>query len=225
MVLQHARPHPRSSRPHPNPARIAGIAGALALNLALLMALLMPMRTPPPAVIEDVPFRWVLPAERTPPPPTPPERVEIVKPQQRPTPAIARPRPVTPPAQQQVVVDHGTLPADAVTQPAVETPVADIAGETGPQPGMRLEYADAPAPRYPREALLAGIEGTVLLQVLVDIDGRPLEASIHRSSGHRQLDLAARQHVLRKWTFRPAMKDGRAVQAIGLVPIEFSLGD
>lgn len=224
MVLQHARPHPRSSRPHPNPARIAGIAGAVALNLALLLALLMPMRTPPPAVIEDVPFRWVLPAERTPPPPRPPERVEIVKPQQRPTPATTRPPPVAP-VQEQVIVDHGSLPADPVTQPAIETPVADIAGDTAPLPGMRLEYADAPAPRYPRDALLAGIEGTVLLQVLVDTDGRPLEVSIHRGSGHRQLDLAARQHVLRRWAFRPAMKDGRPVQAIGLVPIEFSLGD
>lgn len=217
MVLQHARPHP-------NPARIAGIAGAVALNLALLLALLMPMRTPPPAAIEDVPFRWVLPAERTLPPPRPPERVEIVKPQQRPTPATTRPPPVAP-VQEQVIVDHGSLPADPVAQPAVETPVADIAGDTAPLPGMRLEYADAPAPRYPRDALLAGIEGTVLLQVLVDTDGRPLEVSIHRGSGHRQLDLAARQHVLRRWTFRPAMKDGRPVQAIGLVPIEFSLGD
>lgn len=224
MVLQLARPHPQFSRPHPNPARIAGIAGAIALNLALLMALLMPMRTPPPAVIEDVPFRWVLPAERTPPPPTPPERVEIVKPQLRQTPAVARPQPVAP-VQDQVVVEHGSLPADPVAQPPVETPTTDIAADTAPLPGMRLEYADAPAPRYPRDALLAGIEGTVLLQVLVDTDGRPLEVDIHRSSGHRQLDLAARQHVLRKWTFRPAMKDGRAVQAIGLVPIEFSLDD
>ncbi len=41
--------------------------------------------------------------------------------------------------------------------------------------------------------------------------------------GYRELDEAARRHVLRRWRFQPAMRDGRAVQAIGLVPIEFSL--
>jgi protein TonB len=59
--------------------------------------------------------------------------------------------------------------------------------------------------------------------VLVDVDGRPLEVTIQRSSGNRDLDAAARRQVLRKWTFRPAMKDGRAVQAIGIVPIDFNL--
>ena len=59
--------------------------------------------------------------------------------------------------------------------------------------------------------------------MLVDVDGKPLQVSIHRSSGNRELDRAAQQHILRRWTFRPAMRDGRAVQAIGLVPIDFKL--
>jgi protein TonB len=88
---------------------------------------------------------------------------------------------------------------------------------------VRLEYARAPAPSYPRAALREGVEGTVLLQVLVDVDGRPLRVDVHRSSGDRRLDLAARDQVLRHWRFRPAIRDGRAVRAIGLVPIDFSL--
>jgi protein TonB len=63
----------------------------------------------------------------------------------------------------------------------------------------------------------------VLLKVLVDVDGKALDVTIQRSSGNRDLDRAAQQHILRHWTFRPAMKDGRAVQAIGLVPIDFKL--
>ncbi len=66
-------------------------------------------------------------------------------------------------------------------------------------------------------------EGTVLLQVLVDSDGRPLDVQVQSSSGNRSLDEAARKHVLKRWMFRPAMQDGRAVQAIGLVPVAFSL--
>jgi protein TonB len=66
-------------------------------------------------------------------------------------------------------------------------------------------------------------EGTVLLEVLVDVDGRPLRVDVRRSSGHRQLDDAAREQVLARWRFRPAMRDGRAIQAIGLVPVNFML--
>ncbi len=63
----------------------------------------------------------------------------------------------------------------------------------------------------------------MLLQVLVGIDGKPLDVTVARGSGHRQLDEAARRHVLKRWSFRPAMQDGQAVQALGLVPIDFSL--
>lgn len=55
------------------------------------------------------------------------------------------------------------------------------------------------------------------------VDGRPLDVQIQHSSGHRQLDEAARRHVLKHWTFRSAMQAGQAVQARGLVPIAFSL--
>ena len=63
----------------------------------------------------------------------------------------------------------------------------------------------------------------MLLEVLVGEDGRPIDVRIHGSSGHRMLDAAARRHVLREWSFRPAVRDGRPVQAIGIVPIDFHL--
>jgi protein TonB len=88
---------------------------------------------------------------------------------------------------------------------------------------MRLEYAKAPPPPYPRADLRAGNEGTVVLEVVVGVDGRPLQVAVAESSGHRGLDAAARRHVLAQWLFRPAMRDGRAVEAIGLVPVAFSL--
>jgi protein TonB len=68
-----------------------------------------------------------------------------------------------------------------------------------------------------------GVLGVGLRPVLVDVDGRPPQADVQRSSGDRRLDNAARKQVLQHWRFRAAMKDGRAVQAIGLVPIAFNL--
>jgi protein TonB len=67
------------------------------------------------------------------------------------------------------------------------------------------------------------LEGEVLLRVRVGTDGLPLAVEIARSSGHRVLDDAARRTVLAQWRFRPAMRDGLAVQAVGLVPIVFRL--
>jgi protein TonB len=118
-------------------------------------------------------------------------------------------------------VDGGTVAADPAP-PA--TGGGDIApAGSGPAVGMRLAYARASAPPYPSAELRAGHQGTVTLRVLVDVDGRPLQVDVETGSGYRRLDEAARRHVLRNWTFQPAMRDGHAVQAIGLVPIEFTL--
>jgi len=68
-------------------------------------------------------------------------------------------------------------------------------------------------------------QGTVLLRVEVDSSGQPVAVSIERSSGSRSLDQAARQQVLKRWRFEPAQRDGVAVPAIGLVPVQFSLPD
>jgi protein TonB len=222
MVLQHAHPFFAASLPRLDFARIAAGAGAIALNVVVLLLLLIPAGLPdigpqaPPRIIV-VPI-----AEKTPPPPVP---VPIVQP--APTVAPSTPAPVRPdivqPVVEQIVVEHGSLPAEQAATPPVETGVGNIAPSAGPIAGMRLEYIDAPSPRYPRDALIAGLQGTVMLQVLVDVDGRPLQVDIQRSSGHRVLDEAARRQVLRHWLFRPATADGRPVQAVGIVPIAFNL--
>lgn len=210
------------ARPHPDATRIAGLAAAITFNAVLLLLLLVPMSTPRlplPDVTE--PIQWIRPkVEPTPVPPV----VPVTRPQPpTPTPrTLIQPQAPTQPVVDPVIVDRGTLQADPV-EVAVAT-TADI-GHTAPLPGVRLEYANAPAPTYPRRALRARLEGTVLLQVLVDIDGRPLQVQVNHSSGHRELDDGARQHVLKRWMFRPAIKDGQPVQAIGLVPIAFSLAE
>ena len=215
--MVHAIRHPEGN--HPDIKRIAGLAAAIAFNAALLMLLLVPISAPPPQAIEEVPYHWVLPAEKK-PIPEKPVQVPITKAQPHVPPPIAQPTTPVQPAIDQVVVDQGTLPADP---PLAAASSATSQAASTPLPGVRLEYLQAPAPSYPREALRDGVQGTVMLQVLVDVDGRPLEVQIQHSSGNRLLDNAARRQVLERWMFRPAMKDGRAVQAIGLVPIAFNL--
>lgn len=204
-----------------DPLRILGYSTAIAVNTIAAGLLLMPLRAPPPAPPEAPRAVWVLPA--TPTPPVLPPPIDLPRPT-TPTPQV-EPRVVAPtlPVVAPVVVDQGTLPMSLPVEPAdVVASIEPAPVVSGPAP-MTLEYAVAPPPPYPRDSARNGDEGLVLLQVLVDVDGRPLDVTIAEGSGHRELDQAARRHVLANWRFRPAMRDGRAVQAIGLVPIEFSL--
>lgn len=212
---------PRPGRP--DPTRILGISGTLAFNLAMLLVLLAPLSRPDSPRLPDPPmvFDWITP--KPVPPDPPPVEVEVVRPQAQATPDV-RPQPVLP-AVEPVVVDMGNLPVDSLAEPpAIDTAVEVATASATPLSGARLAYLEAPAPRYPREALASGLEGTVLLQVLVGPDGRPLDVQVHQGSGYRVLDDAARRQVLRHWRFQPAMMDGRAVQATGIVPIDFKLG-
>ena len=215
---------PLQSETRPELARILAIAAAISLHVFAFLLLLIPMATPQRGDVVAEPqttLQWLTPA--MPPPPLPAETVPVLRPQ--------TPKPQTPPriaqpdipvVAQPVVVDGGTLAADAMVDSAPV--IADGGpGDDAPLSGVQLEYAFAPAPRYPSDAARRGAEGTVLLKILVGTDGNPLQVVVQQSSGHRALDRAAREHVLAKWRFKPALRNGQPVQAYGLVPIAFSM--
>jgi protein TonB len=87
------------------------------------------------------------------------------------------------------------------------------------QPDFR---APPTKPVYPRRAIDLGLEGEVLVRARIDEAGDPLEPAVWRSSGHPLLDRAAIEAV-RRWRFKPALRNGRAVTAIVQVPISFRL--
>lgn len=217
----HAAPHLQLGflRERPSPARIAAYTGVIALHAAALALLMLPMATPEPGPAgEHVIVPTFLPPKPRPIVPVAPPRPQ---PPQRNTHVTTRPVAPTPP-QPPVLVEEGEA-APPIDTPIVEDIIVVPPVDPGPFAMERLEYAAAPPPPYPPEAERRRLEGTVLLQVLVDVDGRPIEVRVQRSSGHRALDEAARKQVLKRWTFRPAIRNGIAVQAIGLVPVRFSM--
>jgi protein TonB len=110
-------------------------------------------------------------------------------------------------------------PTTPVAQPAPPPPPAApaaIADSAVPQP------LSSPAPRYPREAQRRGETGTVLLRVHVGPDGTPYSVDLVQGSGSRTLDRAASDAV-RRWRFRPAVRDGQAVAGEVQVPVTFDL--
>lgn len=79
-------------------------------------------------------------------------------------------------------------------------------------------------PVYPASARQAGQEGTVVLRIEIQANGRPGDISIIRSSGYPLLDEAA-VASLRSWRFIPAkdVSSGRTVACTTTLPVSFRL--
>ncbi|WIG55832.1 MAG: hypothetical protein OJF61_001620 [Rhodanobacteraceae bacterium] len=209
---------PRSFECAPHAARSLAMALTLSLNLAILLFALRPSATFP----VQVPVPLSLQATIVPPPPAvvPPPQVPTLRVAQHvnmPTVhvAIAQPTPISIP----VLAAITPVAPLAIGANVVGTNAAATTGDSE----ATIAYETATPPAYPIEALRAGVQGTVLLKVLVDTSGKPVQVAIERSSGSRTLDDAARQHVLAAWRFHAAMRDGRAIQAWAQVPVKFNL--
>ncbi len=83
-------------------------------------------------------------------------------------------------------------------------------------------YRINPPPKYPRLARRRGLEGQVLINVLVDTSGRVVELETLSSCGHSILDRAALDAV-RRWHFIPGNIDGKKQQMWVKVPVRFQL--
>ena len=80
----------------------------------------------------------------------------------------------------------------------------------------------APRPAYPDWAREAGIEGRILLHVLVGIDGFVKDVIV--LSGPNGLKEEAAKAV-RRWTFHPGLANGSPVEVWVEIPIVFRLGE
>lgn len=80
---------------------------------------------------------------------------------------------------------------------------------------------DTPDPEYSEEARKAKYQGTVVLWLIVDPDGKPRDIKVARALG-MGLDQKAIEAV-RRWKFEPAMKDGKPVAVQINVEVNFRL--
>jgi protein TonB len=86
----------------------------------------------------------------------------------------------------------------------------------------RPMYRENSPPVYPKLARKRGYEGTVVLQVLVNKQGRVDDLHINESSHHAMLDRAALNSV-RKWYFEPGRKGTEKIDMWVKVPVTFKL--
>ena len=88
-------------------------------------------------------------------------------------------------------------------------------------PGLQMPVVTkSPKPAYPPEAKEARLQGTVVLEALVDEGGRVADARVMR--GISQLDQAALD-TAKQWEFRPATLDGKPVPVIVVLEMDFTL--
>lgn len=193
------------------------IASMLALNIVnahrearkrLVVADLQQLKPPPPPKIQPQPQ----PVKQTVQPVSP-----VVAP---PPPIVLTTAPAT----------ISTSPEPPVVQVAIPGPPAPQTQGVAVAPAPRIENAgdlsskmiSAEPPRYPVESRRKHEQGTVVLMVILGIDGAVADISVSRSSGFDRLDKAALSSV-RRWKWMPTKRDGAPVMVRGLVEIPFVL--
>ena len=211
-------------RAHLDSARIAAISAAIALNLAVILiasrpltpAQLSPLQTTnPPQTI-----RFVDPPAVVPPPPPPADLIPFPDTPVVP-PTVMKAHPVSPPVVS--ATSEGLIAVPPVTVPTMTTGDTSLAPPTTAAPvEASLAYRTSPL-RFPTRALQQRMHGTVLLRVLVDETGKPVQVTVEHGSGYALLDRSAIQQVMAGWRFQPAMIDGKAVRAWAKVPVTFDL--
>ena len=162
-------------------------------------------------------------------------------------PAMAATRPAPAPTQVTQRPQAQALPQTTAVQTApstvVATAVADSApsantapastAQTGPRPATPApatvvlpssdaDYLNNPPPAYPRMSRRMGEQGTVMVRVLISVDGRAEQAEIRTSSGYARLDEAALDTV-KRWRYVPGKRAGTAEAMWFNVPVRFVL--
>ena len=116
-----------------------------------------------------------------------------------------------------VPIGDGPVGHDLPPPPVTQPPKDPIPVGGNIRPPSRVVYV---APVYPPLALAARVQGTVILQAVIDEKGSVRELRVLR--GHPLLDDAAMQAVA-KWQFTPTLLNGTAVPVVMTVTVTFSL--
>ena len=148
-----------------------------------------------------------------------------------PQPRLQPPKPqahVTPKPQPPAISSEATESEEQVPPPAVKPTPPTPPEVQQPEPQQQATYQEiaeailAANKRYPREALIGGIEGTVELSYIVNSQGTVLAYTIEQSSGHPVLDDEVKRLIssVRFPPFPPGDTDSRKTLE---VTIEFTL--
>ncbi|NJM50756.1 MAG: TonB family protein [Sphingomonadales bacterium] len=212
----------------------AGLTAAIAINGAIIAAIMLSPVVLPPK-IKDAGFTAV-PIDKPVPPAPPPETKQtveqppIVPPIYAPTPIVPMIDPVDPgPTIGDVMADDPLPPAGSLGEEPKIAAAAEIP-KIDPKPPVPIfraavrdpRYAGKFQPDYPRGLLQKEIEGSVTVKVLIGTDGRVREAMVVRAT-HPDFGAATVKKALESWRFKPATRDGKAVEDWQTLSVRFDI--
>ncbi|MHB8404049.1 MAG: energy transducer TonB [Gammaproteobacteria bacterium] len=156
------------------------------------------------------------------PPPRPQSQPLPPQPQNpQPTPPVPQPPPQTI-STQASQAEISTPPPKSVPAP---TPPQPTQGQTTPLEATYAQIVSAlleANKRYPRQAVLAGDEGTVILTFVLNREGTVLAYRIEQSSGHQIFDEAVKR-LIQQIHFPPFPTGDLSQRKTFTVPIQFKL--
>ena len=209
--------------------------GSLTLSLTICGSLLAAALASPTVVRHFEPDRGlpVYPVPIDPPPPPEPQSRPAPLQKTRPTPRAEAPTPLVrsqpdtpfpvaidpqPPFDPGPATGAGAGGGTAIVDPPRPPPPVLT------QPGIDQRYARDFQPGYPPAERRAGREGSVVVRVLVGVDGRVRDIE-QISAASDEFWRVTRERALARWRFRPGTRDGIPVEAWRTMTVRFLLQD
>lgn len=201
-----------------------GIGGAVAVHALVVGAFLL---IPKEAIAPYVPpilLGRPIPLDPPPPPePTQPQEAQVpTRPVADPRPTATDPRVVLPPVGGETLTG-GDLGGEGIgTGDIILPPLDPPRDPVLVEPRIDPRALAAFQPDYPGSMVRQGLEGSVTVRVTIGADGRV--TGIERvSATDEAFWIVTQRHALRKWRFRPATRDGVAVESSKTLTVHFRL--
>jgi len=165
-----------------------------------------------------------------PPPKIKKKKVRVVKKEKKPEPVKVKEKLLEPePVKEQETVEEAADTEEDVVE-TVPDEVEDVGEYESVDEGTASEavseavplYRTNPEPRYPNMARKRGYQGTVLLSVHVNKEGKVDDLWLYESCGYKILDNAALKAV-KDWTHEPGKRGEKAIETWVEVPVIFKL--
>lgn len=123
------------------------------------------------------------------------------------------------------LTDNVDVQAKGATKASLSTDAASKPKPTRIRIGGNVEAAKVLTkvqPIYPESAKAAGVQGTVVLHVIVSKDGRPLQLEVVNSEVNPDLARAAVEAVS-QWRYQPTLLNGEPVEVDCTISVNFKL--
>lgn len=207
---------------------IAGLHVLALWGLLQLNVVQDALRQVAPRMVDFVTLDPPTPAEPKPLPPPPAPR-PLEKPRPLPPPPLVTAAPAPEPTPPVFVAPPPAplpTPVMAPPEPGPPAPVAPPPPPAPPAPKLlpssAIAYQVMPPIEVPLTSRRLRESGTVMLRVLVGIDGAPRQVTVQKSSGFKRLDDQA-LFAMKQARFKPQTEQGMPVEWVVIAPLQYDV--